>query len=85
MAAIDIIFQIPYIKLSQTKDIFEFANDKLAQFIIVLDIINSIFIKGFFFLIGANSYNIISYLFDIMASFRAIGYLVVALNYMQWN
>ena len=83
MAAIDIIFQIPYIKLSQTKDIFEFANDKLAQFIIVLDIINSIFIKGLFFLLGANSFNIISYLFDIMASFRAVGYLVVALNYMQ--
>jgi len=48
LSSIAIIFQIPYIKLGLTEDIYEFANDRLAQFIIVLDIINMVFTKGLF-------------------------------------
>lgn len=86
LSSIAIIFQIPYIKLGLTEDIYEFANDRLAQFVIVLDIINMVFTKGLFlvFFYTKPSY-IFSYVFDIMATFRAIGYLVVAYNYIQWH
>ena len=38
-SGIAILFQIPYINLSFKEDMYEFANDGLSQFVIILDLI----------------------------------------------
>ena len=83
LSSIDIIFQIPYINLGLNDDIYEISNDKLAQLVIVLDIIVMIFTKGLFFMLIPKNSSIFNYVFDTMASFRAIGYFIVAYDYMQ--
>ena len=83
--SINIIFQIPYIKLGLTDDLYEFSNDKLAQFVIILDILGMVFTKGLLFMFFPSNNGIFSYVFDTMASFRAIGYFLVAYDYMQWH
>ena len=78
------MFQIPYVKLGLDEDIYEFANDGLSQFVIILDIIN-IFFEGtlLYLLAPQSSTNIVSYVFDAMSAFRSIGYFIIAYDYMQ--
>jgi len=84
VSSIAIIFQIPYVKLGLDEDIYEFANDGLSQFVIILDIIG-IFLSGtlVYLLAPQSSNGIISYVFDAMAAFRSIGYFIIAYDYMQ--
>lgn len=84
VSTIAIMFQIPYVKLGLDEDIYEFANDGLSQFVIILDIIN-IFAEGtlLYLLAPQSSTSIVSYVFDAMSAFRSIGYFIIAYDYMQ--